>query len=196
MIDKSELRHHMRHIREEAAARDPDAADKLADVFPLKLLERYGPVVAGYLKIGDEMDPTPLMRKLAAAGAETCLPRVEAEGRLSFRLWAPGEPLDDGPHGLREPAADAPLATPTLLLTPALAIDGAGQRLGYGKGYYDRALAELRAKGRAFACALVYRDQMIETVPAEPHDQVMDWAITEAGSIPLFMMNALKPQSE
>lgn len=193
--DKTNLRHRMRTLRAEAAARDPDAAERLAEIFPMKLLERYGPVISGYVAINEELDPFPLMERLARAGAETCLPRMEEDG-ISWRLWSPGEPLERRPFGLSEPPADAPEVTPTLVLTPLLAFDTMGNRLGYGRGHYDAALAKLRASGRAFACAVAYAAQQIDQVPVEPHDQPLDWAITPIGSVPLFMMrnrNALVP---
>lgn len=185
--DKTSLRHRMRTIRAEAAARDPDAAEKLAGIFPMKLLERYGPVVSGYVAINEELDPFPLMERLARAGAETCLPRMEETG-ISWRLWSPGEPLERRPFGLSEPPEDAPEVTPTLVLTPLLAFDTMGNRLGYGRGHYDAALEKLRTTGRAFACAVAYAAQQIDRVPAEAHDQPLDWAITPIGSVPLFMM--------
>ncbi len=185
--DKTALRHRMRTIRAEAAARDPDAAEKLADIFPMKLLERYGPVVSGYVAINEELDPFPLMERLARAGAETCLPRMEKTG-ISWRLWSPGDPLERRPFGLSEPPEDAPVVTPTLVLTPLLAFDTMGNRLGYGRGHYDAALEKLRTTGRAFACAVAYAAQQIDRVPVEAHDQPLDWAVTPIGSVPLFMM--------
>jgi len=185
--DKTQLRHRMRTIRAEAAARDPDAAERLAKLFPMKLLERYGPVVSAYIAINEELDPSQLLNRLARAGAETCLPRMEENGEISWRLWSPGEPLERRPFGLLEPPADAPEAAPTLVLAPLLAFDLMGNRLGYGRGYYDRALAKLRARGRAFACAVAYAAQQIDQVPTEAHDQPLDWAITPIGSVPLFM---------
>ena len=190
--DKAALRAQMRTLREEAAARDPDAAEKLAAAFPMKLLERYGPDVAGYVAIGSEIDPEPLMRRLARAGGELSLPRVEPDGTMTYRRWSFGEPLEQGPFSLMEPHAEAPLARPTLILTPLLAFDRAGNRLGYGKGHYDRAIAGLRETGRAFACALAYGAQMLDTLPAEAHDQPLDWAVTPDGSVPLFMMRNLE----
>ena len=80
--DKIQLRHRMRTIRAEAAARDPDAAEKIADLFPMKLLQRYGPVVSGYVPINEELDPMPLMKRLADAGAELCLPRMLPKGGI------------------------------------------------------------------------------------------------------------------
>ena len=190
--DKTTLRHRMRTLRAEAAARDPDASETLANLFPMKLLDRYGPSVAGYVAINEEIDPAPLMKRLAAAGAELCLPRVEESGEMTWRLWSEGEPLVRRRFGLLEPSEDAPLASPTLILTPLLAFDDKGNRLGYGQGYYDRAIAKLRSDGRVFLCALAYSAQRIEDVPSEQHDQPLDWAVTPAGSIPLFMMRNMK----
>lgn len=192
MTDKTALRAQMRTLREEIAARDPDAGEAIAAKFPMKLLERYGPDVAGYMPIGAEVDPRPLMERLEKAGAELCLPRVEADDTLSFRRWSFGEPLEAGRFGLSEPGESAPLATPTLILQPLLAFDAMGNRLGYGKGHYDRAVAKLRSNGRAFTCGVAFFGQQIDAVPAEPHDEPLEWAITEAGSVPLFMMRNMK----
>lgn len=181
----------MKARRAELAARDPDAGDKLAGRFPMKLLERYGPEVAGYLAIGSEIDPASLLARLYAAGARLSLPRVGEDGAMSFHRWTPEAPLEAGPFGLSQPMADTETVSPTLILAPLLAFDRAGHRLGYGQGHYDRALAALRASGRVFVCALAYQGQMLDILPAEPHDVPLDWAVTEAGSVPLFMMRAM-----
>ena len=194
MNDKDILRKEMLDIRAEAAARDPDAAEKLADVFPMKLFERYGPVVAHYLPMRDELSPAPLMQRLSKAGARTALPRLEDDGTMSFRFWETGDTLIEGKFGLLEPAESAPFAKPSLVLVPLLAFDAMGNRLGYGKGHYDRALARLREAGRAFACAVAYKAQMLDLIPSEPHDEPLDWAATEQGSVPLFMMRASAEQ--
>ncbi len=192
MANKSALRQHLKAIRAEAAARDPDAAEKLADIFPMKLYERYGPIVAGYVAIKDELSPLPLLHRLTYAGAAICLPRIHPEmNRVHFHLWEPGEPLVKGKFGVMEPLATAPVAKPSLVLVPLLGFDSHGTRLGYGQGHYDRALAELRETGRAFACGIAYKAQMSEDLPFESHDQPLDWAVTEQGSVPLFMMRAM-----
>lgn len=191
MTDKSALRKQLIEIRAEAAARDPDAAEKLADVFPMKLYDRYGPVVAGYIAIKDELSPEHLIERFKLSGAAIAMPRINEDDTMDFRLWEPGEALVKGRFGLMEPPSSAPLATPSLVLVPLLGFDAHGTRLGYGKGHYDRALATLRAKGRTFACAVAYKAQMLDDLPAEPHDQPLDWAVTEQGSVPLFMMRAM-----
>jgi 5-formyltetrahydrofolate cyclo-ligase len=185
--DKQALRDELKTVREEAHARDPDAGETLADKFPLKLLERYGPIVSGYLPIGSEIDPRPLLKKLAKAGAKLALPRID-DGEMSFRLWQQGDTLEDRPFGLSEPLQDAVRVQPTLMLVPLLGFDGAGTRIGYGKGHYDRAISDIRKDGRVFTCGLGFHAQMMDDLPVEDHDEPLDWAVTERGSVPIFMM--------
>ncbi|MEO1189511.1 MAG: 5-formyltetrahydrofolate cyclo-ligase [Pseudomonadota bacterium] len=189
--EKDALRAEMKVMRDELAARDPDAGETLADKFPLKLFERYGPTVAVYLPIGSEIDPRPLMGKLIDVGAKLALPCVNDDGSMVYRAYQRGDMLEKRPFGLLEPNADVPMVNPTLVLTPLLAFDRSGNRLGYGKGHYDRALSRLRDEGRVFVCGLAYFGQEVDAVPAETHDVPLDWVMTERGSIPLFMMRAM-----
>ena len=193
--EKDQLRAEMKTVREELAARDPDAGETLADKFPLKLLERYGPTVAVYLPIGSEIDPRPLMGKLTDAGAKLALPCVMEDGHMVYRAYTRGDMLEQRPFGLLEPNAEVPEVQPTLVITPLLAFDRNGNRLGYGKGHYDRALSKLREQGRVFVCGLAFFGQEVEQVPAEAHDVPLDWVMTERGSIPLFMMRAMSENS-
>lgn len=194
--DKTRLRAEMKQLREELAARDPDADEKVADKFPLKLLERYGPTVSAYWPIGSELDPRALMTRLKQAGADLALPRVEDDGTMSFRAWAPGNELEERPFGLLEPPADTPIVTPTLILAPLLGFDRHGNRLGYGQGHYDRAISRLRETGRVFICGLAYHGQECDALPAEAHDIPLDWVVTERGSIPIFMMRTFARTSD
>ncbi len=187
---KAILRGHMMEIRAEAAARDPDAAEKLAARFPIKLFERYGPVVAGTLAIGDELDAAPLLVRLASHGARIVLPRTEADGMMTFRDASPAT-LEKGPFGLTQPSASAEIVRPNLVLAPLLAFDARGRRLGYGRGYYDRAVAQLRATGRVFYLGLAYAQQQADAVPIERHDLLLDWVETPMNSIPLFLGRAV-----
>lgn len=189
--EKQDLRAQMKDMRDELSARDPDAGETLADKFPLKLLERYGPTVAVYLPIGSELDPRPLIGKLSDAGAKLALPCVEDDGSMVYRAYRRGDMLEKRKFGLLEPNSEVPEVHPTLVLTPLLAFDRQGNRLGYGKGHYDRALTRLRNQGRVFVCGLAFFGQEVENVPTEPHDIPLDWVMTERGSIPIFMMRAM-----
>jgi 5-formyltetrahydrofolate cyclo-ligase len=156
----------------------------------MKLFDRYGPVVSGYLAIGEELSPSPLLERLAAHGAKVALPRIESDGRMTFRA-ADENFREKGPFGLTQPSDQAPELAPSLVLAPLLAFDARGTRLGYGKGHYDRAISQLRAQGRVFYLGLAYAQQQADVVPAERHDIPLDWVETPLNSIPLFLGRAM-----
>ena len=100
---------------------------------------------------------------------------------LTFRLWQPGDQLVAGPHGLREPDATALAQMPKIILAPCWALTQAGGRLGFGGGYYDATLARLRDAGAVLAGGLAFSFQKIDKIPLEPHDEALDFVITEEG---------------
>ena len=140
-----------------------------------------GAVVSGFWPIGDEFDPRPLMEALAAKGHQLCLPVVVGRGRpLAFRVWAPGAPLERAGFGLSVPPWDAPPAIPRFLIVPLLAFDRRGYRVGYGAGYYDRTIAELKAHvPHLFALGVGFALEEVPEVPALAHDQRLDAIATE-----------------
>jgi 5-formyltetrahydrofolate cyclo-ligase len=136
-------------------------------------LPAQGGVIAGYWPMKGELDPRPLMLKLAAMGYTLALPRMTPMG-LDFHRWQKGDLMDAGAFGTQEPCAVSPDATPDLILTPLLAFDDAGGRLGFGKGFYDRAFAALPG---ARKIGLAYAFQRVEAVPGEAHDVPLDGVI-------------------
>ena len=142
-----------------------------------------GTIVSGYAPMRSEINPIPLMHKLADRGARLALPVVRERGKpLLFRAWAIHQPLAAaGAWGIREPKTDAPEVEPDVLLVPLAAFDRAGHRLGYGGRYYDLTIAALRAKKKIVAVGVAYAAQEIDRVPAEAHDQMLDYVLTEAG---------------
>ncbi|MGD9869396.1 MAG: 5-formyltetrahydrofolate cyclo-ligase, partial [Hyphomicrobiales bacterium] len=112
-------------------------ADKVAGRGLDFLPRPHGGPVAAYVAFRDEIDPMPLLTRLADAGVRTALPCVVAKGQpLVFRAWKPGDELAGAAHGIPAPRGDASLVTPQVLLVPLLAFDAQGHRLGYGGGYY------------------------------------------------------------
>jgi 5-formyltetrahydrofolate cyclo-ligase len=145
-----------------------------------------GSVVAGYWPMGDEIDPRPLMRRLAESGCRLVLPVVAAPGQaLDFLAWRDGDPLVPGPFGTRHPVAAAAPLIPTVLLVPLLAFDRCGYRLGYGGGYYDRTLDSLGGRSQLRSIGLAYAAQEVALVPHDRHDQRLDAVATEIGVIDL-----------
>jgi len=140
-----------------------------------------GAVVSGWFAMGTELNPYPLMKRLAEEnGAQLALPAIE-DGKLIFRAWVPGMQLKRVGFGLSEPGPEAKEVDPDILFVPLLAFDLTGARIGYGKAYYDGGLSRLRAKKKVAAVGLAFDEQCVENVPTEPHDQKLDYVITEEG---------------
>ena len=176
--------------REAAARRDAlpaaerqQAAETIAGrPFPVAIPP--GAIVSGFMPLKSEINPLPLLRKLAEAGATLALPVVAGKGQpLIMRAWAFGTPLASGVWGIREPMADAPAVDPDILIVPLLAFDRRGHRLGYGAGYYDMTLTALRARKPVVAVGIAYAAQEVDTVPITPRDARLDLVLTERETI-------------
>lgn len=142
------------------------------------LVPHAGEVLAGYWPMRGEADPRPAM---AAHDGPLCLPVVPGRAvPLLFRAWS-GEPLEPGPFGTLHPADSAPEVRPRVLIVPLAGFDAAGNRLGYGGGYYDRTLQLLRESGHATAIGLAFACQQLPAIPAEPFDQPLDMIVTDQG---------------
>ena len=157
-----------------AAAAEAIAARGLPFVLP------PGTIVSGYAPIRNEIDPAPLMKKLAAQGARLALPTVTARGHsLIFRAWSPGDRLTLGALGIPEPSPAAAEITPEIMLVPLAAFDRAGHRIGYGAGHYDYTFAHLRKTKAVTGVGLGFAVQEIQAVPALSHDVALDYVLTE-----------------
>lgn len=140
-----------------------------------------GAIVSAYWPIRSELSPRPLVEALARQNYRTALPVMKGAAKpLLFRAWAPGDELAKGPLGLFEPLADAPEVEPDLMFAPLVCFDARGGRIGYGGGNFDATLANLRARRKIPAIGLAFADQEIAAAPPEPHDQALDFVITEA----------------
>ena len=176
MTDKRELRAAMRAHRKRLAARSPDAAARAAahaaDLPPARL-------VAVYRAIGSELDVDALSLALERDGRDLCLPVViERDAPMIFRRWRFGEPLELDLAGVPAPLPLAETVTPDLILTPLLAFDDAGGRLGQGGGYYDRTFAALPDVLRI---GVAYAGQQVDRLPLEGHDIRLHGVLTETG---------------
>ncbi|MGR4000805.1 MAG: 5-formyltetrahydrofolate cyclo-ligase [Alphaproteobacteria bacterium] len=140
-------------------------------------------VVGGYWPMRDEMDPRLLMSLLDGRGHILALPVIESRASpLVFRRWRPGDALCGGVFGTSEPLPSAECVRPGMLLTPLLAFDGEGYRLGYGGGYYDRTLAALSREGSVISVGLAWQAQLeSSSLPRNAYDRALDWILTERG---------------
>ena len=175
VIDKTELRATMRARRRAFAASlggDTRAAleDQLAAALA-PLLER-ATIVAAYAPMTDEISPLPAIAPAKRADLRLTFPFfVDRDSRMTFRA---GPPVEPGPWGILQPAPDAEILVPDLILMPLVAIDAAGNRIGMGKGHYDRALPGLRDAGtRLIGCGWGFQRIEPLLVP-DPWDVALD----------------------
>lgn len=142
-----------------------------------------GAAVAGFYPMPPEIDVLPSLIAFAGAGYTVSLPVVVGRKQpLIFRSWVPGAALARGVLGIPYPPEGNPEVEPSILLVPLLAFDRRGHRLGYGGGYYDRTLSDLREKGPVFAIGVGYAFQEVDEVPADSIDQRVDAIATDAGA--------------
>lgn len=142
------------------------------------ILDRPAGIIAGYLPIRGEADPMPLMRLAVDKGWQLALPRMEGQGVMHFHAWLPGDMIVPGPYGIGEPEAGAPQVEPDVVLVPLVAFDRRLYRLGYGGGYYDRALPALkRNHPAAVTVGIAYAWQEVPVLPCESYDVPLDYCI-------------------
>lgn len=141
-----------------------------------------GAVIAGYLPIRSEPDLRPLLARLRERGARLCLPVVLDSETIVFREFVRGSELIKTGFGTSGPGPGAEELDPDILLMPLSAFDALGNRLGYGAGHYDRAIARLCDKGRSpRLVGTGFSIQEVDAVPAEPHDVPLHMILTEQG---------------
>ncbi len=141
-----------------------------------------GTVVSGFWPMRSEVDVRPLMAALGENGARVCLPAILDKATIEFREFVDEVALIDMGFGTLGPAEDAETLDPSILLVPLAAFDHRGHRIGYGAGYYDRAIARLVAKGHSpRLIGIAFDCQQVPLVPDEPHDVIIPEILTESG---------------
>ena len=185
-LDKTALRARMRALRRRLAEEAPDAAERAARRLPLSRFSRFR-IVAAYRPQGSELDPQPVLDAILGFDpgfATAVLPvALDKSSPLKFRHWNPKDRLVPDAFGILAPPPTAPELVPNLVITPLLAFDGKGGRLGQGAGHYDRTLANLRKARPVFMLGLGYAGQQVDEIPVERHDQRLDAILTETGYI-------------
>ncbi len=161
-----------------AVARQKAAEAIAARPFPVPIAS--GMIVSGFMPMKTEINPIPLMKRLAEQGAQLALPTIAGRGKpLIMRAWAFGDAFKTGQWGIREPVPEAAEVKPDILIVPLAAFDRAGHRIGYGAGYYDMTIRSLRAQKKVTAVGIAFAAQEIPSVPATERDARLDLVLTE-----------------
>jgi 5-formyltetrahydrofolate cyclo-ligase len=144
---------------------------------------RRAATVAAYVSVGTEPGTGPLLEELRVLGRRVILPVLLPDNDLDWAVYVGPAELQRAGRGLLEPTGrrlgvDA-VATADVVLTPGLAVDRTGMRLGRGGGSYDRALG--RVPVGTFTCTLLYDGELLDEVPSARHDRRVTAAVTPSG---------------
>lgn len=180
-MSKGQAREEALRARRSLTPEDVDALSDMVSKNVLALPEyAKAQVIASYVAKRDEVQTAEILRRALASGKRVIVPRsIPSSLRLSFHEINGLDELKPGTFGILEPAADArgvSLAESDFILVPVVAWDSRGNRVGYGKGYFDR---ELKSRGRALCAGLAFEVQLHDPLPNTPTDVPMDMVITE-----------------
>ena len=149
---------------------------------------RRAATVAAYVSIGTEPGTGPLLDALTAMGRRVILPVVLPDLDLDWAVYDGPDGLARARRGLLEPTGERlgleAVATADVVLTPGLAVDRTGMRLGQGGGCYDRVLG--RVPVGTFTCTLLYDGEVLDEVPAAPHDRRVTAVVTPGTGVMRF----------
>ncbi len=178
---KAELRKRMRGLRRAAPAAACEArSEKIRErLLSLPRVEAARARARGSARGGrNVVDRGPREAALRAGGGASGGAAIDPDTRvMCFRTVADPDALEERGFGFREPGLDRPeLHAPDVIVVPALAVAPSGHRLGYGAGYYDRALAD----SRAWTVAVLYDYQVLADLPTLPHDVPVAHVVTDA----------------
>lgn len=177
---KKQLRSIMIKTRENAHTLNPQAALQLRDIALQHLVFPPQCKVASYHNFGSEISPHPLTDVLRMQGHTILLPVIAHKSSpLLFRVHKQSDILIPGWQGILEPPPSAPLEIPDILFVPLLAFNRHFYRLGYGGGYYDRTLAELRKQKNILAIGMAFASQEKDDIPLNSNDVQLDKIVTE-----------------
>ncbi len=172
--------------RERRDLMDPDERRSLSAIVARRTINLLSPrqplCVAVYIAIRSECDPDAIRNWAYDRGVEVALPAIDGGDRMVFRRHAPGDVLVDGGFGTRQPHSSTPNVRPDVIVAPLLAFDRTGGRLGYGRGYYDRAISEIDEVPR-LVLGVAFSVQEIADIPRERHDLRLDLVATELETV-------------
>ena len=182
--EKREFRRRMKALRDEL---DPDerarSARRIVECLLALPAVQDATTVSAYFAFGSEIPTVDLLAGLDGEGRRIALPLVR-DGEMTMVSYRLGDALAMSSYGANEPTVGVEIA-PTdvdVFITPGLAFDRLGFRLGYGGGFYDRYFR--RARPDALRIGVCYAAQLVQEVPSGPSDEPVDSIVTEEGIVP------------
>jgi len=140
--------------------------------------------IAGYYPANYEVDILDFLQKASKRKFKIVLPVIKSKNRMSFKSWINNDPLYVSKFGILEPHASSKEITPDLIMVPLVAFDKQLNRVGYGKGYYDRILNRMiKKKNKIISIGIANSSQQCKTIPVNKYDFKLDYIFTNQGII-------------
>ena len=141
-------------------------------------------IIAGYYPSNYEVDILNFLYKASKKKFRIALPVIKSSNKMSFKSWAFKDPLYVNKFGMLEPKNSKEKIIPDLIMVPLVAFDNHLNRIGYGKGYYDRSLGKIRKiKKNVISLGIAYSFQKCTQIPVNNNDFRLDYIFTEKGII-------------
>ena len=135
--------------------------------------------VAGYYPVNFEVNTLNILSKLSERGIIIGLPVITKNYRMMFKKWKPNQAMYLNKYGIPEPKKTNETFKPDLVLVPLVGYDEKLNRLGYGAGYYDRALKKLSAQKKIITVGIGFSFQKCSKIPVNKNDHVLDYVLNE-----------------
>jgi 5-formyltetrahydrofolate cyclo-ligase len=140
--------------------------------------------IAGYYPSNHEVDIIKFLEEAYKKNFKIALPVINSSSKMCFKSWIFKDPLHVSKFGTLEPKKSNKDVLPDLILVPLVAFDNQLNRIGYGKGYYDRSLKKInKIKKKTISVGIAYSFQEFIKIPVNKHDVKLDYILTERGII-------------
>jgi 5-formyltetrahydrofolate cyclo-ligase len=148
-----------------------------------KNFSKKKPSIAGYYPSNFEVNILDLLSQVSKKNFKVGLPVIKKGYKIDFKHWIPSEPWDVNKYGILEPQKQNITFKPDIILVPLVAFDRNLNRIGYGKGYYDRALKQLASNKKILTIGMAFSFQETSIIPTNQYDYNLDCILTDRNLI-------------
>ena len=148
-----------------------------------KNFSKKKPSIAGYYPSNFEVNILDLLSQVSKKNFKVGLPVIKKGYKIDFKHWIPSEPLYVNKYGILEPQKQNITFKPDIILVPLVAFDRNLNRIGYGKGYYDRALKQLASNKKILTIGMAFSFQEVSIIPINQYDYNLDCILTDRNLI-------------
>ena len=182
-VDKSSLR--LKFIKKRRKLYSTKSFFLFDKVFLLikKNFPKKKPSIAGYYPSNFEVNILDLLFQTSKKNFKIGLPVIKKDYKIDFKYWIPNEPLYVNKYGILEPQKQNITFLPDIVLVPLVAFDRNLNRIGYGKGYYDRALKQLASNKKILTIGMAFSFQETTIIPTNQYDYNLDCILTDRNLI-------------